>query len=184
MMQMDTLQRHFLESPFYVLLVVGFAAAVLFGLWYTRRKRKWVVGFGIAVAVGAVVWGVSAAVVTQREKLDRTAHRMAELFRTGQYDQLQEHISDNYSGFGESKTTLMQLVRSEGQRWTVEKISLRDMEIDVSGRFAEMRVTSVIHMPQGVHALRWTVDWVLLKDGWKVERVSDYDRVVPGFSGQ
>ncbi len=97
-------------------------------------------------------------------------------------------MGNAHNFFRKNKAKLLGRAEDLSRQRHFKSVKIKRCRIDVSGRRAEMEITTVIHLSDnsgggGVVCLLWKVNWVKRPEGWRIERLSDPTSVVPGFSG-
>ena len=185
---MDTLKQWFLEDPTYVYIALAVVELILAAAWYYRRSGQYGWALLVPVILAGGVIALDRAVETDREQIRRTVREIAAEFSQGGLDIARKCIDETYHGFGGNKAKLLGRAEDLNRQRHLKSVKIKRCRIDVSGRRAEMEVTTVIHLSDssaggGVMWLLWKVNWVKRPEGWRIERLSDPTSVVPGFSG-
>jgi hypothetical protein len=181
---MGFFNTYLFDDPTTIIVISAVVAVVMLVRWVYRREM-WA---ACALAGAVVVIGTAALcdywVETDREQMVACCDELAtEYTGGGVLTHLEATLADTYHGFGLTKDLVLRLVRMERKKQAIEKVKITRLEVNIQGKYAEMDITTVIHMKQGIHALAWKVFWVKLGDTWKIEEARPPQQVVPGFAG-
>ena len=184
---MDTLKRLFLEDPTLVYIILAAGGVILGALWYYRRSRQYALGLIVPVVLGGAVFVLDSVVVTDREQIRQTVREIAAEFAQGRFDIARKSIDEDYYGLRNNKSELLAFGEAESKRDRVKSVKITRCRINVVGRRAEMKITTVIHLSDevggGVRPLLWKINWVKRPEGWRIEKLSAPANVIPGFTG-
>jgi hypothetical protein len=179
---MQTIEDNLFDDPTWV---IGFliVAAVILGASVYFRGRPKPVFLIIPVALAGAAFALDLLVETDRELIERVVYEMAEDFEAGRVDNIERRISDNYSGFNNTKEGLVGAMRS--RRRQVSSVKLSGIDIRVSGKRADMNIQTTIKagssMGSRTLGIWWEVHWAKLSSGWCIEKVSPPQFGIPGL---
>jgi len=74
---MESLRETFFEDPFYVYVFLALLGLVVVGVWYSRRRTGLLLWLALLGAIGAGVYVLERAVVTDREQIRAALDEMA-----------------------------------------------------------------------------------------------------------
>lgn len=184
---METIKRLFLEDPTWVYIILAAGELILAATLYYRRSRRYAWGLIVPVLLGGIVFALDSVVVTDREQIRQTMREIADEFAQGRLDTARKSIDENYYGLRNNKSALLAFSEAETSRGRVKSVKITRCRINVVGRRAEMKITTVIHLSDdlggGVMPFLWKVNWVKRPEGWRIEKLSTPTKVIPGFSG-
>lgn len=185
---MDTIERLLLDDPTWLYVMFGGLLLVLAGVWYVRRSRRTALLLLVPVVLAGFVALCDYLVETDREHIERLVETMAEEYRQKRLDTVRQVLFDEYDGFGMNKTALLIMADLHLKQQTDPQVNVSDLRIDVVGRRATMNCVTVVRFntPQfeGRDSLMWTVYWGKINGEWKIIRVEQPRRSLPGFSGE
>ncbi|HDY64916.1 MAG TPA: hypothetical protein ENH84_01630 [Phycisphaerae bacterium] len=184
---MDTLKRLFLEDPTWVYVILAVVGLILAATWYRRRSGRYGWGLIVLVVLGGIVFALDSVIVTDREQIRQTVREIAVEFAQGSFDTARKTIDEDYYGLRNNKAGLLAFGEAESKRERVKSVKITRCRINVVGRRAEMKITTVIHLSDemggGAVSFLWKVNWVKRPEGWRIEKLSNPTNVIPGFSG-
>jgi len=173
----DRLQVLFLESIWQLGGLVLAGAVVWYAAWrqmQTPGRFRVLIGWLIG---GAVLLAIQQLIVTDREKITRVLHTLAEAVDEGDIPKLIEPISESLTGQWQSKEDFAEEARRELERITVDDVKLDSIEVVVTGdtataRFrARARVESE-SMVWPLSVSRWELGFQReSNDQWRVVRI-------------
>jgi len=173
--------RTLFEDPTYVYISLALALAVLAALWHERRDRRLAWAMLAPVAAAMVVFTVERLVVTDREKIASATAEIARAIETRQFGLISRCVDTEFSAQlpvidRRIKANVVSACKETAEEFNVTKVVAGRMEVDVSGRQAAMRVSTMVHWGPGGRQralLVWDVRWIKRPDGWKVLEVTD-----------
>jgi hypothetical protein len=172
----------FLENPIYVYMVLALALIALAAVWYERRSRRVLAVMLVPVVLAAVVAVLDWAVVTDREKIEAAADKIAEAISSHQYEQMLPYIDRDFTarvpllGVRMDRSDVVAACKAQVARHQVSSIATGKVEVTLSGRDATMVARTMVHWSaQGAQKMPmvWTIRWIRRPDGWKVLEVVD-----------
>ena len=186
---MSFLDEHVFGEPGYTYGVLAVATIVLFVRWYYGRTRKKAVAMLVPVVLAGVVMICDRLVETDREQILATTEALAHEFDAnadGRFALLERTLADGYRGYGGDKADVLELARAQRESRPIQSVGISEPQLKITGKHAEMEVTSVIHLGgnlSGTYALAWKVFWIKTPAGWQIDEVKEPNPTFPGFGG-
>jgi len=174
---METLRETFFEDPLYVYVALGIAELVLAAVWWERRTRRAAMLLAAPLLLGAAVYLVAAAVVTDRERIIAAAREIARDVEQGRTDAVERYIDDAFRGPYEGrevdKVRAVAAVRAVRSLYGITAISLRRLEVQVSGGSARMHAVTWLTFQSaalggGTASLVWDLVWIKRNGQWRI----------------
>jgi hypothetical protein len=107
--------------------LAGLAVFLLF-LWQRRRKRGYLIGVAVSVALIGLYALLDVTIESDREQILRKVNEMAAAFNAGNLDAAFVHISDHFrSPRGQSKQALREMAQHYRDQQIVERIIVWDI---------------------------------------------------------
>ena len=168
---MDPIRSALFEDPLGVYLILGGIAAILLVVWLTVRTRKAAAAVAVPVALAIAVAVVSTCVVTERERIVEAMEEIAADLESGSVDVLASRVADDYSGVGGGRAEALRKCRRSIDTLGLREIAVRDVQVDVKGDGARMKVKTLI-LANRPGNLLWHVQWVKRGGRWWIVRAS------------
>ena len=178
---METLRCWFFEDPLYLYVLLAIGAGLLAIGWRARRTRRSAMLLIVPPVLAIGVFALELAVVTDRERIIGAAEHIARDLQAGSLAAAEQYLDERFAGpYGTREEALAEARRTLEQH-KPKAIELADLEVTVSGRDAEMSVTTVVEFGAGMLAgrrlpLGWEVHWVKVTQGgrkvWRIRSVS------------
>ena len=185
---MNFLDEHVFGEPTYTYGILAIAGIVLFVRWYYGRTRGKALAIAIPIVLAGVVMLCDRLVETDREQIVAATEALAGEFSAGggRFAVLQRTLADGYRGYGGDKADVLELARSQRASREIQSVSVSEPRLKITGKHAEMDVTSVIHLGgrfSGTYALAWKVFWIKTPAGWRIDEAKEPNPTMPGFGG-
>jgi len=173
---MEMLRKTFFESPLPIYLTLIFAEVILAAVWYERRGRRTMLMLLLPPALAVIVLGVSALVVTDRERILNAAKTIARQAETGRTDALREFVDADYSGFGDDKAGAIRAAESAIGTYRVSRVRFTKLQVEVTGDQAALHAATVIEFGDprfgsGRTGVVFDVRWIRRQNGWRIIHV-------------
>ena len=125
-----------------IYFLLGAAAVLFVVVWLRTRKRRWLIGAGVAVALAGLYWLLDIAIETDREQIQRKTTAMAAAFRAPvDLDAVFENVSDQFhTSYADSKKDLLDLARQHMQAHHITEVRISDVRV---GEISRERNTAV-----------------------------------------
>ena len=125
-----------------VYFLLGAAAILFVVLWVRTRKRRWLAGAVVAVALAGLYCLLDFAVETDREQIQRKVTAMAAGFNAPvNLDAVFENVSDQFhTSYADSKTSLLDQARQHIQTYHITEVRISDVKV---GEISRERNTAV-----------------------------------------
>ena len=182
---MDTITENLCEEPIYVFITLAIAVLVLGALWHSSRKKLYLKLIAAPVVLAIAVFAMDYFIIMDREQIQDASREIATDLETGRVDAAGYYLDDKYFGYLKSKPLLMKFAQVQLKNLKIIKVHLSHDTIHVTGKQADMTVTSVLTFDgeyKGKTALKWEIHWVKRPQGWRIDEVSAPQRTVPGFN--
>lgn len=163
------------EDPTWLYVALGVFEAALVALWRARPGRWAAIALPVPVVLAGAVFIVSAAVLTDGERITAAARAIARDIEAGKTDVLAEYLDDQYRGFCGTKPRAVKTCESVIARYGPLVITFRRLEVQPAGQTAEVQATTLI-VPSKRRAsslpvqMTWNVRWAKRPQGWRVVR--------------
>jgi hypothetical protein len=189
---MDLIRRNLFESPLYVYFALGIAELAIAAVWHERRSRRLKLALLGPVAAAGVVFAVAWLVVTDRERIIAASEEIVRGVEAGSVEPIERYLDERFGGFFVSKEVAVAEARRAIERYAPRSVGLRDVEVTVDGRRADMTATTRVELaasdldgspaPRGNDAsalafavsIDWTLEWVKVRAGgrdvWRIRR--------------
>lgn len=173
MQAMDTITTALFEDPIWIYVVLGVIEAALVARWWGQPERRATIGLLVPLVLAGAVFFISRAVVTDRERVRAATWAIIQDIQDGNTDVLAEYLDDEYRGFSGTKPQAVEACRLAIGRYGLRAVTVRQMEVQLVGRTAQMRVTTLI-VPSKRQAggrpvrLKWDVRWANRPQGWRI----------------
>jgi LPXTG-motif cell wall-anchored protein len=133
------------ENPTPVYLILGAAALLSLVAWWITRKRKFLIGAGIAVILIGVVWLIDFLVVTDGERIVLNVKDMAAAVQAKDVDRIFKHVSEKFhSPAGKNKQEFRKTAEDYIRSGRVQEVAVWDFEQKEVSR--EKRTATVLFM--------------------------------------
>ena len=190
---MESLRETFFEDPFYVYVFLALLGLVVVGVWYSRRRTGLLLWLALLGAIGAGVYVLERAVVTDREQIRAALDEMAAAAARQDMDAIARHVDekfrvfDSYVGRGLGKAATLLAARGALAMWSIREVRFvgdPEDDLQIDGRsHAEGTVRTTLLYGKGKLPRRyyraWRLEWVRRADGWKLRRAELSDDVMP-----
>ncbi len=170
----DTIRTALFEDPIWIYVVLALLEAAALTAWRARPGALTSGALVVPVALAAVVFLVSAKVVTDREQIINASQAIAEDVQGHSADVLAGYLDDEYRGFAGPKLQAVARCRSEIARFMPRVVSCRRLEVELTGREARLQATTVIVPDRSVgghggpFVLKWDIRWIKRSEGWRI----------------
>ena len=169
----NTITTALFEDPIWIYIALAAMLAALVALWRVRPGRRAAIGLLVPPVLAAAVFIVSAAVVTDRERITAAARAIAADVRAGKTDVLAEYLDEAYRGFCGTKPQAVKVCEAAIACYGVRVLTLRRLEVQPDGLSAEMQATTLIVVARSHAAgrrvqLNWNVRWAKRPQGWRI----------------
>ena len=173
---MEMLRKTFFESPLPIYLTLIFAEVILAAVWYERRGRRAMLMMLLPPALAVIVFGASAFVVTDRERIIDAAKTIARQAEAGRTDALREVMDADYSGFGDDRAGAIRAAESAIRVYRVSRVRFTKLEVQVEGGEAALHAATVIEFGDarfgsGQTGVIFEVRWIRRPEGWRILHV-------------
>lgn len=173
---MEGIKHTFFEDPTYAYVALGLAVVVLAAIWFERRDHRLLLGMLAPLAVAGAVFLVERMVVTDREEIIAVSGRIAAHIEGGQVEEAAAWLDDGPLGIWESREAAIKQAEAFLHEHPIQRVALSRHDVEVQGRRATMKVTTVIEFGgQGTGQrvlLAWDLEWVKLASGWRIRAVA------------
>jgi hypothetical protein len=176
-------------------MLLGIAAAAFAAAYWNRRQGKYVVGFGIVLLLGGLVWLLSLFIVTDRDQIVRSVAALAQAVGERDFDKAFAHLSRDFRYHNYDKASFEQNVRrvagihqpTEAKAWDIE---VTDISREKRSANVEFRAKVKGNWSGGAEFYLVRAEYVLDPDGqWRMKSFrlfnpfinSDQELGVPGL---
>jgi hypothetical protein len=171
------MEHAFFEDPTYVCAALAIAALAMAAAWYERRRRTWLVGAAAMLVLAAGLVVLERAVVTDRERILLAIDDIAAAVSRGDVDAAGKYVDESFGGWRGSKSVMLAYGRAVLAQYKVRKVAIAgEVEVHLpQPTVAEVKVRTVVHLPEGDHVARstpivWETEWIKRPEGWRVRR--------------
>ncbi len=171
------MEHTFFEDPTYVCAALAVAALAMAAVWYERRQRKWLAWGAAMLVLAAGLVVLERAVVTDRERILLAIDDIASAVSRGDVAAAGKYVDESFGGWQGSKSVMLAYGRGVLAQYKVRKVAIVG-EVEVhfpQPTVAEVKVRTVVHLPEGDHMARstpivWETEWIKRPEGWRVRR--------------
>lgn len=167
----------FTENPWPPIFILGAAACVFVGIWWTQRRGAWLIG-ALACLVGSIViYSVEKSIVTERERLEQHIVELTTAFRKGDQDK-------TLAFFSPQAPLLKTLVLGAIKMVEVDDdLAIKDVAVTVYNEASQadthFRANGTISVLSGNYRghtpSRWLLRWQKEAGEWKIVEVHRLD---------
>ena len=173
---MEMLRKTFFESPLPIYLTLIFAEVVLAAVWYELRGWRMRLAMLVPPALAAIVFAVSALVVTDREWIIDAAKTIARETEAGRTDALRQLLDADYSGFGNDRAGCIRAAELAIRAYRVSRVRFTKLEVQVEGSEAAMYAATIVEFGDarfgsGRTGVIFEVRWIRRPAGWRIVHV-------------
>lgn len=193
---METLRSMLFEGPVGIYVALSFVWLVLLAAYWYRRTRARAAALALPILIGALVFFLDRAVVTDREQIVAILREIGADAEAGHTDTLERCLDHDYVGFEHGNFDLdrpgaILLARWAIKTYGIERVGFMRMDVQVrregAWREAQVRLGTLIYFEKsafgsGRTSLTWQLVWVRRIDGWKIYRISKPESGL-GFRG-
>ena len=178
---METIKRLLFEDPMYLYVALGLTEAVLAIRWRQRGTRRSALALVVPAALALCVLTLDWQVVTDREQIIGASREIARDLQAGSVAAAERYLHEDFSGYYQTKQNVLAQGRRAIEVHKPKLIRLRNLQVSVTGRQAEMSVTTVVEPGAGEfagqqHPFNWSVRWVKVTAGgqqvWRIRDVT------------
>jgi ketosteroid isomerase-like protein len=174
----ETLKQTFFEDPtvVYVLLAVAWLVIALF--WRRSASTRMTIAMVVPFVLAGAVFLVSRGVWTDREKIVRDVNEIAGAVNEGDFARVRESLEEDFAVSGRSLRSAgaaIEFLRDQTQDNRFERVEIRNVDVDIEGRLAQVRVGSTVYFRGGARlSVRWDLTWARAQDRWKIRNLDSY----------
>lgn len=173
---MESLKETLFEDPFYLYVVLAFAALAMAGMWYGQRKTRWLVLAAACVGLGVGAFFLERWVETDREQILRAVGEIARDVEAGRFDKMDEYLDEKFGGSYADKAGAIAAGRLALQTADVKSIKVVRYQLDLKADPVEFTVTtSIVYIVQGQmgrNSITWKTQWAKRAPGWRITHVN------------
>jgi GNAT superfamily N-acetyltransferase len=178
---MDAIETMLFEDPFYLYLALGLGVVLLGGVWFHRRETKWLLWALLLVCMGAGLYAVERAVVTDRERIRLALDDIARCVQAGDLDGASVYLDEKFTGWGVGalrmgRAATVLAIKGYRSAYGIARVRyVGDRPVTLTGKDrAEGVVQTMVFYgtgdPPGRVLLAWKLEWVKRPEGWRIRQ--------------
>ena len=169
---METLTENIIGNPVWIISLLAVVEVALFLIKRNGYKVANVFLFIPLILIVCLI-GLDLMFESRRELLETTIHKMGESYNERDFEYIRTRISDKFRGYSGTRAGLVSQMKIKGKN--IKLISLSVSDIEISGKRAELVITTLveakIHGASTRPNVKWRTFWVWSQEMWKLQEV-------------